>query len=282
MFFDTHCHINSVQYEEDREDVLLRAKTEGVQVVEIATTLETAQTSLQLSKQYEHVYATAGLHPEEINPGSIETYDINGRVESLDSTLREQPNAPKIIAIGEIGLDYYWLRKSDFNRDEVDKAIDLQKKLYALQIALAEKFNKPAIIHTRAVDEEERNIVDDVLGILNQYPSVKAVFHSFTGSIENAKKFLDRGHFISFNGILTFKKAHDIRELFAFVHKNYPTQWFLETDGPYLAPDGKRGKRNEPAWVKDIYAFVDELTGEKCEERVEENVREFFELAINN
>ncbi len=239
MLFDTHAHLNAIQYNEDLEEVIQRAKSENVShIVVVGFDKETITKAMELTNQYEMIYAAVGWHP----------------VDAIDMTdkdlqwIRELSSHPKVVAIGEMGLDYYW--------DKSPK--DVQKEVFRKQIQLAKEVKLPIIIHNRDATE-------DVVKILQEEKAseVGGIMHCFTGSLEVAKQCMEMNFYISFGGPVTFKNAKKPKE----VVKEIPMDRLLiETDCPYLTPHPLRGKRNEPSYVKYVAEQISELRGVSYEE----------------
>lgn len=254
MLFDTHAHLDSEQYAEDRDEVVMRAKEQGVShIVNIGFNRETIPTTLELTEKYDFIYAAIGWHPQDaadMKPGDLEW------IESLCAH-------PKVVAIGEIGLDYYW--------DTAPK--DVQQDVFRQQIRLAKKLNKPIIIHNR---EAHKDVVD--LLRKEQAETVGGIMHCFSGSWEIAKQCIDMNFYISFGGPITFKNARKPKEVLA----NVPLDRLLiETDCPYLTPHPFRGKRNESAYVKLVAEAAAEIKGLSYEELIQktnENAKRCFGL----
>lgn len=232
MLFDTHTHLNDLAFEEDREKVIGRAKEEGVSLlVNVGFNRLTIPQTLKLAESYDFIYAAVGWHPQDA--GEMKEEDL--------IWIEELATHPKVVAIGEMGLDYYW-----------DKAPrDVQKEVFRKQIALAKRVKKPIIIHDR---DAHRDVVD----ILREEGAdeVGGVMHCFGGSYELAQECLDLNFYISFGGPLTFKNAKKPKE----VAKHIPLDRLLiETDSPYLTPHPFRGKRNESSYVKYVAQSLAEL-----------------------
>ena len=254
MIIDTHAHIDVADYDEDREAVIERARENGVQyMVNIGCDVESSYRSMELAEQYDFIYATAGIHPHDVKSINADTY----------SHLRQLLLHPKVIALGEIGLDYF---KNYSPQDE-------QRTHFRQQIQLAREMNKPIIIHSRDAKE-------DIIAILSEfYPkdptAHSGIFHCFSGDQELADKALEMGFYISFSGSVTFKKAEDLRE----VAKTVPAdRLFTETDCPYLTPVPHRGKRNDPAYVNFTAEKLAELRGLKIEDVQRTMSLNFFNL----
>ncbi len=239
MLIDTHAHINVEQFDEDREQVIERALDAGVtRIVNIGYNRETIPSSLKLAEEYDFIYSTVGWYPQDaIN---MEEGDLEW-LESLCSH-------PKVVAIGEIGLDYYW--------DTSPK--ELQQQIFREQIRLARRMNLPIVIHNREAH-------GDVVRILKEENAaeVGGIMHCFSGSWEIAKQCLDMNFYISFGGPITFKNAVRPKEVLAKVPLD---RLLIETDCPYLTPHPYRGKRNEPAYVRYVAEAAAEIKGIEMEE----------------
>lgn len=224
MIFDSHAHYDDEQFDEDRERVFKEIQNNGViGVINCGSSLKGLNMSVELSKQYDFIYAAAGIHPENAD-------EFNEDVENLICNLAEIND---IIAIGEIGLDYYW---------EENPSRDIQQEVFRRQMKIAERYNLPVIIH-------DREAHGDTLKIMKEFPKVKGVVHCFSGSVEFAKECLKLGYYIGVTGVVTFKNSKVIKA----VVKEVPLDRLLvETDCPYMAPTPNRGKRNQ----SDYIAFV--------------------------
>jgi TatD DNase family protein len=258
MLIDTHTHLDDARYSNDREAMLARAREAGVTtLITIGCDLATSRAAIGLAEQYPFVYASVGIHPHEVKHIGDTWY----------GELRQLASHKKVVAYGEIGLDYHYNHSSPQE----------QRKRFRDQIRLACELKLPVIIHTREAQE-------DTITILRQEKAseVGGVFHCFSGDAWLAKDALDLGFYLSFSGILTFQNATMLRD----IAKTVPTDRLLiETDCPYLTPVPHRGKRNEPAYVKHVAATLAELmSGEKptpVEElgRVtSENARRLFKI----
>ena len=229
MLVDTHCHLFH-EYYDSIDEILDKAKLNGIGAVIVnGTNREDNQEVLELVSKYDMVYGALGIQPEEVNDDYQEVLDV----------IEKHIHDDKIVAIGEIGLDYHY---------ECDR--ELQKKVFRKQLELAQKYNKPVIIHSR-------DCIQETYDILKEY-HVKGIMHCYSGSLEMAREFNKIGFCIGVGGISTFKNASKIVN----VIKNIPLEYIvLETDSPYLSPEPFRGKRNEPANVKIIYKKICELKG---------------------
>jgi len=263
MFVDSHAHLDGERFNSDREEVIARARDAGVQaIVAIGNGDGPAQVDcgIRLAEKYDFMYATLGIHPHEARMADEAAYQ---RMETLARN-------PKVIAWGEIGLDYFY----DHSPHEV------QKHVFTRQMELAAGAKLPIVIHCRPSDGSD-DAWDDCLGLLRSYWAPRAlggILHCFTGSWPQAKAALDMGFMISFAGNLTFPKAQQIRDAALEVPLD---RMLIETDSPYLAPVPHRGKRNEPAFVKETAGKLGELRGLTAEEigqRTTNNFYKFFKL----
>ncbi|MBG9815676.1 TatD family hydrolase [Bacillus safensis] len=254
MLFDTHAHLNAEQYNEDLEQVIERAKSEKVEkIVVVGFDRPTITRAMELIEEYDFIYAAIGWHP-------VDAIDMTD--EDL-AWIKDLSQHEKVVAIGEMGLDYYW--------DKSPK--DVQKEVFRRQIALAREVNLPIVIHNRDATE-------DVVTILKEEGAaeVGGIMHCFTGSLETAKACMEMNFYISFGGPVTFKNAKKPKE----VVKEIPSDRLLiETDCPYLTPVPFRGKRNEPSYVKYIaeqIAELREISFEELAELTTKNAKKVFRI----
>lgn len=239
MLTDTHTHMDNASFDEDREEAIRRAYDNGVtRIVNVGFNRETIPSSIRLAEQYDFIYAAVGWHPQDAN---------DMRADDLD-WLEELCKHDKVVAIGEIGLDYYW--------DTSPK--DVQDRVFREQIRLARKLGKPIIIHNRDAHQ-------DVINVLKQEKAAEigGIMHCFSGSWETAKQCLDLNFYISFAGPITFKNAKQPKEVLAQVPLD---RLLLETDAPYLTPHPYRGKRNETGYVRLVAEAAAEIKGVTLEE----------------
>lgn len=225
MFIDTHAHLFFENYKEDVDAVITHAKENGVNYIIIpATDIITAREAILLAEKYEQIYATVGIHPHD-------TKEWN---ENFIPEIEALAKHPKVVAIGEIGLDYYY----DFSPREQ------QIKAFKSQLDLAVKLELPVVIHNRDSDEDMMDIIQSYCGT-----GLKAQFHCFNGALDDAIEFMKMNHFISFTGNITHKKSDSLRDILKHIDLNHV---MLETDSPFMTPVPYRGKRNEPAYVKYV------------------------------
>ncbi len=267
-YYDCHTHVNFVAFKDDTDAAMQRAKEADVGMNIVGTQLDTSRDAVALAEQYDHAWATIGLHPihtgksyhdeKELGEGG-KTFTSRG--ELFDAVAYEAlAQSPKVVAIGECGLDFYRL-------EENTKATQIDA--FVAQIELANRLQKPLMLHIR-------NAYDDALEVLDAHAKVGGDVHFFAGDWDVAKKFLERGFTLSFTGVLTF--THDYDE----VVKNAPLDMLLsETDAPYVAPVPYRGKRNEPAYVPEVVKAIAGIRGgevEKVAETLAENARRVFDF----
>ena len=258
MFVDSHAHLDGKQFDSDREQVIARAREAGVvAMVAIGNGDGPPQldAGVQLAEKYPFMYATIGIHPHEARLASDHAYA------EMDRLARH----PKVIAWGEIGLDYYY--------DHSPR--DTQKEVFTRQMELAGGAKLPIVIHCRPSDNSE-NAWEDCLQLMQEQWAPKGIggiLHCFTGNWPQAKRALDMGFMISFAGNVTFPKAQQIRDAALEVPLD---RMFIETDCPYLAPIPYRGKRNEPAYVKETARKIGELRAQSMEEVGEQTAHNFY------
>ena len=243
MFIDTHCHLEDENFSADRAEVLSRAKVAGVErIINFGSTMQSSIAVTDLAKNFPALFAGIGIHPEE-----IDDFD-----ENTCTRLAELAADKKVVAIGEIGLDYHW------EKDATRRL--LQQKIFIAQLDLARQLNLPVCVH-------DRDAHADTLKILQtEARDLRGVLHCYSGSVETAREVLKLGWLIGVDGPLTFKNSAKLPE----VVKTAPRDMLLiETDAPYLAPVPYRGKRNEPAYVVEVAKKLAEIRGETLEEVAE-------------
>ncbi len=251
LLFDTHVHLNAEQYDEDVKEVIERAQEAGVKnMVVVGFDRPTIEKAIALVEEYDFLYASVGWHP----------------VDAIDMTdedlvwIEELASHPKVVALGEMGLDYHW--------DKSPK--DVQKEVFRKQIQLARKVKLPIIIHNREATQ-------DIVEVLKEEKAeeVGGIMHCFSGSVETARECVDMNFYISLGGPVTFKNAKKPKEVAEAVPLD---KLLIETDCPYLAPHPYRGKRNEPAYVKLVAEQIAELKGVSYEEIAQATTENAFEL----
>ena len=252
MYFDTHAHYDDEAFDTDRDELLSSLPEAGVTlVIDPGCDVSSSEKAIALAERFPHVYAAVGIHPEEL--GKMQPGDLE-KIEALCQS-------PKCVAIGEIGLDYYW---DDTHKEE-------QKALFIEQLELALRHDKPVIIH-------DREAHGDCLDIVRRYPDVRGVFHCYSGSREMAEELLRRGWYLGFDGPITYKNARKAIEVLEIC----PLDCLLiETDSPYLSPVPRRGKRNDSRNLRYVVEKIAEVKGLGCEEVVKasmENGRRLFKI----
>lgn len=260
MFIDTHAHLDFPDYDSDREEVIRRSREEGVEyIINVGTSLEGSRASLGLADKYEFIYAAIAVHPhhaEEIKNQGLKDLDGLEELEKLAAS-------PKVVAIGETGLDYY---KNLSPRNS-------QEKLFRNSIRLARKRGLPLIIHSRESSEDTIRILKEERG-----EELGGVMHCFSYPWHIAQQVLDMGLYISVAGQITFPKSQELREV---VKKIPPEKMLLETDCPFLAPQEFRGKRNEPSYVKYMAQELGSIYGLSINELARitsQNAKRLFKL----
>ena len=251
MLTDSHCHLFYDQIFQDIDNVLIRSKRLGVsRFICVGTNINDSLLSLDIAEKFENVYCSAGIHPHD-------SQDVDkDYIQQIELIM----NSKKMIAIGEIGLDYFRNISSKKN----------QIKVFNELLQLAEKINKPIIFHNRDADQ-------DIIDILSSYPNVIGVSHCFSSTLSTAKKLLDMGYYISFSGNLTFKNSN-----LSTVAKYLPLDRLLvETDSPYLSPEPYRGEPNEPGrtrYVAEKLAEIHNISFESVAEQTTKNINKLFSI----
>ncbi len=261
---DAHTHIHFPLYDRDREEVIKRAQTAGVKMICVGTQAATSQSAIELAKKYpKNIWAAVGFHPSHLSDGwyhdrkeqkepAQEKFDIE--------KLRRLAQDPKVVAIGECGLDYYRLE----NNEALRQAQGKQKEVFIEQIKLAQALGKALMMHTRPSADTD-DAYEDTLEILKENPiSVPKVNHFYVGSLTVTKKMLEAGFYFTFGGVITFTNAYDT------ILNYIPLDRILfETDAPYVAPEPYRGRRNEPSYIIETAKKLAELRGDSYEKIAE-------------
>ncbi len=241
--FDTHAHLLSEQFDEDRAALIKRLPSLGMEgLIEIGTTVDDSRAAARLAASVDYIYAAVGVHPHEAKdaPGDY--------LDQLETLIAQ----PKVVAIGEIGLDYHY----DFSPR------DVQQKVFSAQLALAKRLSLPVAIHMREATQ-------DTLAILHEHVGITGVMHCYSGSPETAELLVDMGLCVSFTGSVTFKNARKTVESAAVVPLN---RIMAETDSPYLAPEPVRGRRNDPSNVRHVLQRIAEIKGIPFEDMCRINI----------
>lgn len=252
MLFDIHAHFDDEKFDQDRQEALYRAYNAGVKyIINASSDIRSSEKSIKLAEEYEFVYAAVGVHPHD-----AETADSNTLKE-----LRALAGNQRVVAIGEIGLDYYY----DFSPKQ------LQKEWFAAQIGLAREVGLPIVVHNR--DSHQ-----DVMDILkaSEAEDIGGAFHCFSGSVEMARELLNLNFYISIGGVVTFKNARKVKEVVEYIPED---RLLIETDCPYLAPEPYRGRRNESAYIVEtagVIAGIRGTTPEHIAETTAQNAKKLF------
>ena len=259
---DVHTHIHFPWYDQDREEVIKRAQTAGVKMICVGTQAATSQSAIELAKKYpKDIWAAVGFHPSHLSESwhhDRKEQKEPAREKFDAEKLRRLAQDPKVVAIGECGLDYYRLAE---NREP---QIKKQKEVFAEQIKLAQTLNKPLMMHTRPTAETD-DAYEDTLEVLKENPvSVPKINHFYVGSLTITKKMLEAGFYFTFGGVITFTDAYDT--ILNYIPLD---RILLETDAPYVAPEPYRGKRNEPAYIVETAKKLAELRGDSYEKIAE-------------
>lgn len=251
MIIDSHAHYDDEAFEEDRDNLLKSMQSHGIEkIINVGANIKGSMASIALSEQYPFIYAAVGVHPSD-------TEELD---EEKIAWMKEVSEKEKVVAIGEIGLDYYW--------PEPDR--EIQKKWFIRQMELAQEINLPVIIHSR-------DAAQDTIEILKKFPA-NGVIHCYSYTKESAKEFLKMGYYFGIGGVLTFKNARKLKEAVMEIPMD---RILLETDSPYLAPEPNRGKRNSSLNIPYVVKELAQLKGISEEEVINittENTKRLFHL----
>ncbi len=277
---DTHCHLHLPAYDADRDAVILNMRGKGMLAITVGTNGVSSKDAITLAEKEPDIFATAGFHPSHLVGVHDEYEKRDTEPYSIDRLRSIATSSPRVVAIGEAGIDESYLKDDDPHRVEHEKE---QRIVFREHIRLASELGLPLVIHTRGAFKEIAEIISDESA--NGHPC-RGVVHCFTGSWEDASMLLDLGLMISFTGIITFKprKSDDPAESVLRVVEKIPMdRMMLETDAPWLAPEPHRGDRNEPAYVEDIARAVARIRGEDLDviaRQTTENAVNFFKLPL--
>ena len=254
MRFETHAHYDDERFDEDRDILIEKLFQKNIcNIINVGASIESTKTTIELAKKYENMYAAAGVHPS----------DIAGLNEETLAWLKEQTKDPKVIAVGEIGLDYYWDKE-----EEVQKA---QRYWFAQQMGLARESQLPVIIHSRDAAEDTMRVMKEV-----HAEEIPGVIHCYSYSPEMAKEFIKMGYYIGVGGVVTFKNAKKLKETVMQIPLE---RILLETDSPYMAPEPHRGSRNDSGnlvYVAEKIAELKGITAKEVENATLANARKLF------
>ena len=253
MIFDSHAHYDLEQFDEDRDELLSSMGEHQVgAIVNVGSDWDSVAETVALAEKYPHVYAAVGIHPDEVGILDEERFAF----------LKEQCQRDKVVAVGEIGLDYYWDHESH----------DVQKKWFIRQLELARELDLPVSIHSREA-------AADTMEIMKTHGrGLRGVIHCFSYSLEQAREYIKMGYHIGVGGVVTFKNGRKLKEIVTEIPLE---RILLETDSPYLAPEPFRGKRNDSSYLTYVAEEIANLKGITCAEviaQTEKNARELFGL----
>ncbi|MGL4847900.1 MAG: TatD family hydrolase [Clostridium sp.] len=254
--FDTHAHYDSEDYNEDRKELINEMNSNGViGILNCASSYDSVKEVDDLTKEYKLIYGALGIHPENADELTDE------RLEEIKEMIKKND---RVLAVGEIGLDYYW---------EENPPREVQKNAFREQMALAKELGLPVVIH-------DRDAHKDTLDIMKEFPEVIGTVHCFSGSVEFARECIKLGYYIGFTGVITFKNAKKLAE----VAKDIPLERILvETDAPFMAPVPNRGKRNRSDYIKEIIeklAEIREICPKELNNKVNENFSRLMRIEI--
>lgn len=260
MIFDTHAHYEDKKFDKDRDFLLRSLKEQRIQsVVNVGSDLKTSKASIELAQKYSDVYAAIGVHPSETDGFSQQG------MEWLKEALKEE----KVVAIGEIGLDYYWDKEKDVQK--------VQRDWFIRQLALAREYELPVIIHSRDAAEDTMKILKEDNRCFSQR-SNPGVIHCYSYSWEMAKEYVKMGYYIGVGGVITFKNAKKLTET---VKKIPLESLVVETDCPYMAPTPHRGERNQSSYLSFVVEKIAQIKGievEEVERTTNENAKRLYHL----
>lgn len=251
--FETHAHYDDERFDEDRDMLLESFSSHGIEhVINIAANLNSVRSSLALAEKYDYIYAAVGVHPSDISELNRETFEW----------LKQEANHRKVVAIGEIGLDYYW--------DKEKEVQQLQRKWFLEQISLANEKKLPVVIHSR-------DAASDTMQILKDHAvEQKGVIHCYSYSPEQAKEYVKMGYYLGIGGVITFKNAKKLKDTVEQIPVDY---LLLETDSPYMAPEPNRGKRNSSLYlpyVVEAIANIKKIDPQEVIEKTNINAKKLF------
>lgn len=254
MIFETHAHYDDPRFDSDREELLAQLEQKGIgRVIDVGASIETTKQALALAEKYDFVYAAAGVHPSDIGDLNDETFEW----------LRQQTKHPKTVAVGEIGLDYYWDKETEVQRK--------QRYWFRRQMELAREAGLPIIIHSRDAAADTMRVMKEC-----HAEEIAGVIHCYSYSPEMAEEFAEMGYYIGVGGVVTFKNAKKLKQTVASLPLE---RLLLETDCPYMAPEPYRGKRNDSTLIPYVVEKIAEIKGipaETVEAVTWENAQRLF------
>jgi len=288
MLIDSHCHVNFAEYKNEIDEIIKRAHDNETWLINIGSNFATSRKSIEIAEKYEQgVYATVGCHPIHLTKDIIETatfdkkeYKFTTKKEEVDFAKYKElvESSKKVVAIGEVGLDYFRLSENGTNLEEVKP---IQRQVFEGFIDLAQELKLPLVIHARGAETDPYGVYDEIIDILEhsiQNTEHSGVIHCYGGNLVQARKFIELGFYIGFTGIVTFKNAKELQN----IAKELPLDKILiETDAPFLAPDPYRGKRNEPLYVQYVakkIAELKEIAVDEVANQTTDNAKKLFNI----
>lgn len=261
MLIDSHAHLNFAAYQDDREEVIKRCQDKGLRVINVGAQFATSKLAVKLAQQYDFLYATVGLHP-------IHVFDEEFNIDEYQKLIDGQQ---RVVAIGECGYDYFYIKESGKNFTEVK---DKQTEVFLKHIELAKNNNLPLMLHGRKGEDKNANI--DIVNILKEQDCHRGLIHCFDGDMEEALGYMELGFYIGITGIITFKrKAEGLQEIVTTLPLD---KLIINTDCPYLAPEPYRGRRNQPIYVEYVARKIAELKNMSYDEVVEQTGQNSIKL----
>ena len=276
MIFDSHAHYEDKRFAPDRDELLCAMRENNIgRIINVGSTLDTSKESIELTEQYEDIYAAVGIHPSEVafpfDGDESNKLSIDDSIKIMPSVIEELRNLSsygKCVSIGEIGLDYYW--------DKDKENHELQKKWFTSQLELAAEVNKPVIVHSRDANKDTFDILKDAKTTFN----TNAVVHCYSGSPEMAREYIKLGYYIGVGGVVTFKNGKKLQETV----EEIPIESILvETDCPYMAPEPYRGRRNDStklSYIVERIAAIKGISTKEVEDVTWENACRFYGVSI--
>lgn len=277
MIFDTHAHLNFLAFEKDWEDKIEDCRKEKIGIINVGTNFQTSKKAVEIAKKYQNgVYASVGLHPMNLETGLVKLKSNEKEGKNFETEFREEIyeklialNLDKVVAIGEVGLDYYWRPKTKKKKELFKQK---QKEIFLKQLDLAKRFNLPVILHCRMAHGELLEILKSKF----QAQELKGVIHGFVGNLAQLREYLKMNFFVGFNGIV-FKKIEGV-DFESLIRETPLEKILVETDCPYLSPPGYK-ERNDPLGVKLVIekiAKIKNLSFEKIAQETTKNAKKLF------
>ncbi|OGZ17910.1 MAG: hypothetical protein A2Z78_00435 [Candidatus Nealsonbacteria bacterium RBG_13_36_15] len=284
MLIDSHAHLNFSAFKDDVGKVIKRTLDNNIWVINVGSQYSTSKRAVEIAQEYEKgVYAAIGLHPMHLEERKVDHSEVDSqavfktRAEEFDyEKYRELAQNPKVVAIGEIGLDYYYKPKT---KKKLEEFKEKQKETFLKQLNLAQELNLPVILHCRMAHGDLIETLNVIMKQLNN-ETINGVIHCFTGDEAQANKYLELGFYFGFNGLI-FKKIEGAPDWQEIIKKLPLKKILIETDAPYLTPPQKEGQRNEPIYVKYVAQKIAELKNTTLEEVAKittQNARELFKI----